>query len=117
LHSLKAGIIASIIAFGPIGAALALETSPIFGTASIQATTPSENKGIVGKGQIGEIYAYYGSYYAGLAQQYGSLGQYYGYVSNGGGTNYGFAPLCLRVKCNFINRPNREFRRLSIPRG
>src|ERR1700739_1011993 len=53
------------------GTAVAADVSPIFGHADVKATTAAENKGIVGKGEYGELYGYYGTYYASYATQYG----------------------------------------------
>jgi hypothetical protein len=78
----------AVLASAPVVSAVSAEPSPIFGKASVQITTVAENKKVIGKGQYGELYAYYGNYYANQAAVYGSLGQYYGYLANGEGTNF-----------------------------
>lgn len=61
------------------GAALAqAETpSPIFGSATVKLTTPSENRSVVGKGSLADYYGYYGNYYNNLAGAYGNYGFYF----------------------------------------
>ncbi len=81
-------LVAGLVAVAAAGPAYAESVSPIFGHATVQVTTASENKGIVGKGTYGELYAYYGSLYASYAVQYASIGQYYGYSSTTGGSSY-----------------------------
>jgi hypothetical protein len=87
--SLKAGLVALGAILAAAGPACAEGASPIFGNASVQVTTPSENKAVVGKGLTAALYAYYGSYYTSLAVYYGDLGDYYNaYNSYYGGSNY-----------------------------
>ena len=87
--SLKTGLIACGAILAVAGPACAERASPIFGNASVQVTTPSENKAVVGKGLTAAYYAYYGSYYISQAVYYGDLGNYYNaYDSYYGGTTY-----------------------------
>jgi hypothetical protein len=74
---LKTGFVACGAILAAAGPACAGSTSPIFGNASVQITTPSENKAVVGKGITAAYYAYYGNYYSSLAHQYAGYGDYY----------------------------------------
>jgi hypothetical protein len=51
--------------------------NPIFGQASVQKTSVSENKAVIGKGYYADLYGYYGNYYNAVAGQYGAQGSYY----------------------------------------
>ena len=87
--SLTTGLIACGAILAVAGPACAEPASPIFGNASVQVTTPSENKAVVGKGLTAALYAYYGSYYTSQAVYYGNLGDYYNtYNAYYGGSNY-----------------------------
>ncbi len=50
--------------------------SPIFGTASVSATTVAENKAVVGKGYYADYYGSYGIEFANYAAAYGNYGDY-----------------------------------------
>ena len=74
--SLKVGLAAgfALSAAGPVHAE---GNSPIFGHATFQPTTLSQNKDVVGKGYYADIYGYYGNYYSAYASLYGSQGFYF----------------------------------------
>ena len=67
-------IIASVIALAAVGNAKAGDVSPIFGKADVTVTTQKENKAIVGKGAVADVYGYYGNLYSYNANVYGNLG-------------------------------------------